>query len=108
MPTTGHPVLSAWSISLMIFSPYTSPSEPPNTVKSWLYTHTGRPSTVPNPVTTPSPYGRLAATPKSVARCRACSSSSVKEPGSSSRPTRSRAVILPLACCRSTARADPA
>ena len=32
----------------------TSPAEPPATVKSWLATWTGRPSTVPAPVTTPS------------------------------------------------------
>jgi len=36
MPITGQPVFIAWSITLTIFSPYTSPSEPPNTVKSWL------------------------------------------------------------------------
>ena len=41
-------------------------------------------------------------------RCRASSSSSVNEPGSSSFPIRSRAVPLPLACCLSTARVDPA
>ena len=77
-------------------------------VKSWLNTQTGRPSTVPYPVTTPSPYGRLDAMSKSVARCRASSSNSVNEPGSSSPSIRSRAVILPRACCRSTARSDPA
>ena len=55
MPITGQPVFSAWSMTLTIFSPYTSPSDPPNTVKSWLNTHTGRPSMVPYPVTTPSP-----------------------------------------------------
>ena len=31
------------------------PSEPPPTVKSWLKAATGRPSTKPVPVTTPSP-----------------------------------------------------
>ena len=40
---------------LHIFSAMTSPSEPPNTVKSWEKTHTGRPSIVPWPVTTASP-----------------------------------------------------
>ena len=42
-------------MTLMIFSPKTSPREPPKTVKSWANTHTGRPSIVPVPVTTPSP-----------------------------------------------------
>ena len=55
MPMIGRPVLMARSITLTIFSPYTSPSAPPNTVTSWLNTHTGRPSMVPCPVTTPSP-----------------------------------------------------
>ncbi len=58
IPMIGHPLRSARSITLMIFSPKTSPSEPPKTVKSWAKTHTGRPSIVPCPVTTPSPYGR--------------------------------------------------
>ena len=47
MPTTGQPVFIARSMTLTIFSPNTSPSEPPNTVKSWAKTQTGRPSTVP-------------------------------------------------------------
>ena len=64
---------------------------------------TGRPSTVPVPVTTPSPYGRFASIPKSCARCLASSSNSTNEPSSSSRSIRSRAVSLPRACCFSTA-----
>ena len=47
MPMIGQPVLMARSITLVIFSPYTSPSEPPKIVKSWLNTQTWRPSTVP-------------------------------------------------------------
>ena len=47
MPMIGQPVLIARSMILMIFSPYTSPSEPPKMVKSWLNTQTWRPSTVP-------------------------------------------------------------
>ena len=47
MPTTGQPIFMARSITLTIFSPKTSPSEPPKTVKSWAKTHTCRPSTVP-------------------------------------------------------------
>ena len=46
--------------------------------------------------------------PKLVERCRASSSSSTNEPSSSSSATRSRAVSLPAARCRSTALADPA
>ena len=58
MPITGQPILAARSMTLHIFSPITSPSEPPNTVKSWEKTATGRPSIVPQPVTTASPQGR--------------------------------------------------
>ena len=47
IPTTGQPTFTAMSITLQIFSANTSPSEPPNTVKSWLKTQTGRPKTVP-------------------------------------------------------------
>ena len=46
--------------------------------------------------------------PKLVDRCRANSSNSVNEPGSSSASIRSRAVILPAACCFSMARSEPA
>ena len=35
------------SITLQTFSANTSEREPPNTVKSWLKTQTGRPKTVP-------------------------------------------------------------
>jgi len=35
MPISGTPVRSARSMTLVIFWPCTSPSEPPNTVKSW-------------------------------------------------------------------------
>ena len=59
MPITGQPTLAARSMILHIFSAITSPSEPPKTVKSWLNTHTGRPSIVPCPVTTASPQGRF-------------------------------------------------
>src|SRR5580704_4500494 len=46
--------------------------------------------------------------PKSLARCRASSSNSVNEPGSSSMSIRSRAVRLPRSCCLATACSDPA
>ena len=41
-------------MTLWIFSANTSPSAPPKTVKSWQKTKTLRPSTVPQPVITPS------------------------------------------------------
>ena len=46
-PITGQPIFMAKSMTLQIFSPNTSPSEPPKTVKSWAKTATVRPSTVP-------------------------------------------------------------
>src|SRR3954447_2735887 len=107
-PTIGAPTDSARSITLWIFSANTSPSAPPNTVKSWLNTKTLRPSTVPQPVTTPSVSGRAASMPKPWARCRASMSSSTKESGSSSRSMRSRAVSFPRWCWRATAASLPA
>src|SRR5215211_5756414 len=103
MPMTGQPILAARSITLHIFSLITSPSEPPKTVKSWLNTHTRRPSIVPWPVTTASPQGRDLSISNSCVRWRTYVSSSWKEPGSSSFSIRSRAVYLPFACCFSTA-----
>ncbi len=84
-------------MTLTIFSPKTSPSEPPKTVKSCAKTATGRPATVPYPVTTPSPYGRSCSMPKLDDRCRASSSNSTSDPSSRKATSRSRAVILPLA-----------
>ncbi len=108
IPITGQPILAARSMTLHIFSPMTSPSEPPNTVKSWLNTHTRRPSIVPWPVTTASPHGRFFIMSKSGVRWRTNTSSSWKEPGSSSFSIRSRAVYLPRSCCFSTAFSEPA
>ena len=107
-PIIGAPTDSARSMTLWIFSANTSPSAPPKTVKSWLKTNTLRPSTVPQPVTTPSVSGRLSSMPKPCARWRASMSSSTNEPGSSSRSMRSRAVSLPRSCWRSTAASLPA
>ena len=70
MPMTGQPIFAARSITLHIFSLMTSPSEPPNTVKSWLNTQTRRPSIVPWPVTTASPHGRVLSMSNSVVRWR--------------------------------------
>src|SRR5215218_6252665 len=103
IPMTGQPILAARSMILHIFSAITSPSEPPNTVKSCEKTQTGRPSIVPWPVTTASPQGRFFCMSKSAVRWRTKVSSSWKLPGSSSFSTRSRAVILPRACCFSSA-----
>ncbi len=61
---------------------------------------------VPTPVTTESPYGRFLSIPNAVVRCRTYSSNSTKLPGSTSSSMRSRAVILPLACCFSFAFAS--
>ena len=44
---TGAPILTAWSMTLQIFSACGSESEPPNTVKSWLNTNMSRPLMVP-------------------------------------------------------------
>ena len=46
-PTTGQPIFIAKSMTLTIFSPKTSPRDPPKTVKSWAKTATWRPSTMP-------------------------------------------------------------
>src|SRR3954471_18635973 len=108
MPMTGQPIFAARSMTLPIFSPMTSPSQPPKTVKSWEKTHTGRPSIVPWPVTTASPQGRFLSISKSCVRWRTNVSSSWNEPGSSSLSMRSRAVSLPRSCCFSTAASEPA
>ncbi len=64
-PITGMPNFTARSMILQIFSANASESEPPNTVKSWANTATGRPSMRPNPVSTPSPGMRCLSIPKS-------------------------------------------
>ena len=106
IPMTGQPILAARSMTLHIFSAMTSPREPPKTVKSCEKTHTRRPSIVPWPVTTASPQGRFFSMPNSVTRWRTKVSSSWNEPGSSSVSMRSRAVILPRACCLASASGD--
>ncbi len=91
------------SMTFTIFSAKASPSDPPKTVKSCEKTNTRRPSMVPWPVTTPSPYGRFSIMSKFGLRCWTNASSSVKLPGSSRSSIRSRASSLPRARCRSTA-----
>src|SRR5919109_2406018 len=80
---TGSSWRSASSVSRTIFSTVRAPHEPALTVGSLAITHTGRPSTRPVPVTTPS-AGR------SSARLLASRPSSTNEPSSSSRAKRSR------------------
>ena len=54
MPTKGIPALSAISMTLHIFFACISPRLPARAVKSWAKAATGRPSTLPKPVMTPS------------------------------------------------------
>ena len=100
-PITGAPSSTARSITLQIFSACASESAPPKTVKSCEKTKTRRPFTVPWPVTTPSPAGRLSCIPKSTQRCVFSMSNSRNEPSSRRSASRSRAVSLPLPCCLS-------
>src|SRR5690606_6600173 len=71
-----------------IFSTVRAPHDPALTVGSLAITHTGRPSTVPTPVTTPSAR-------RSSATALARRPSSTNEPGSTSRSMRSRTKSLP-------------
>ncbi len=103
----GAPTDSARSMTLWIFSAKTSPSAPPNTVKSCANTNTLRPSMVPQPVTTPSVSGRVFSMPNPCARWRASMSSSTNEPGSSSFSSRSRAVSLPAVVLTGDRRLAP-
>ena len=89
---------------MQIFSAYAAESEPPMTVKSCAKTTTLRPSTRPQPVTTPSPRTLFLSMSKSVQRCTTKRSTSTNEPGSSRRSMRSRAVSLPASCCLAIAR----
>ena len=59
MPMIGQPTIATHSISRATLRPNISPTEPWNTVWSWLKTPTGRPLMVPWPVTTPSPNSAL-------------------------------------------------
>ena len=93
----------AMSMILWILVACASPSAPPKIRKSWAYTKTVRPWTVPQPVMTPSVYGLFASRPKPVARCRRSGSTSLNDPSSRSSSIRSRAVSFPLAFCASVA-----
>jgi hypothetical protein len=89
---TGSSCSSAYSVRRTIFSTVRAPHDPAFTVGSFAITHTGRPSTVPTPVTTPS-AGR------SPASALARSALSTKEPSSRSSASRSRTNSFP---CRSS------
>lgn len=52
--TSGAPAEMAMSMILWILLAWASPSAPPKIRKSWAYTKTVRPWTVPQPVMTPS------------------------------------------------------
>ena len=97
----GSPLLVAASSRRPTFIAWTSENEPPSTVKSCAKMAMRRPSTRPNPVTTPSPACRLFSSPKPAWRCSTYGASSSNESASSMRLMRSRAVSLPRACCAS-------
>ena len=80
MKTNGLPVWSDISITSATFSEWTSPADPPRTVKSWLARWTRRPSIDAAPVTTPSAGTSLPAMPNSAWRWRANSPISSKLP----------------------------
>src|SRR5207244_6951871 len=61
--TCALPISPARSINSCTLTPPTSPSDPPTTVGSVANTATPRPSTSPNPVTTPSVGGPAASLP---------------------------------------------
>jgi hypothetical protein len=65
-----------------IFLAFASLMVPPNTVKSCANAYTRRPSTWPQPATTPSPVMRLSAIPKSVERWVTNVPTSTNEPAS--------------------------
>ena len=106
-PTNGTPAFRARSMTLQIFLLCISPSDPARLVKSWAKANTGRPFTLPKPVTTPSAGISTFSMPKLTQRCVTKISVSRKVPGSKNRSSRSRAVSLPLARCFSTALAPP-
>ncbi len=97
--TTGISRRSAVSVSRMIFSTVRAPHEPAFTVGSFAMTHTGRPSTRPTPVMTPS-AGR------SPASAFASSPSSTNEPSSRRSARRSRTNSLLAAASFSAWRAS--
>src|SRR5271157_2134469 len=99
MKMNGLPVCSASSITSATLWQWSSPAEPPRTVKSWLARWTSRPSIEAAPVTTPSAGTSLSANPKRVCRCCANRPISSKLPASTRASTRSRAVCFPSFLC---------
>ncbi len=94
------PASSARSWMRRIFSTVFGPQEPALTVGSLAITATGRPSTVPTPVTTPS-------APSPSCSQLARSPSSTNEPSSRSSATRSRTGSLPCSSALSRWRCGP-
>src|SRR5665647_2381001 len=97
--TNGVPFSRAARIAVATLIECISPAEPPATLKSWLATCTGRPSTAAAPVTTPSAGMTAVSIPNNVVRCLASIPNSSKLSGSTSSAIRSRAFSLPAACC---------
>ena len=64
IPITGEPAAVARRRVSHTLSENTSPCDPPKTSRSWTKTNTWRPSTVPNPATTPSVYSRREVSPR--------------------------------------------
>ena len=108
MPMTGQPIFIARSMTLTIFSPNTSPRRAAED-REVLGEDADR-AAVDGAVAGDDAVAvrAVALQAEAVDRCRASSSISTNEPSSSSCSIRSRAVFLPLACCFSTARAEPA
>src|SRR5690349_8285530 len=102
MPMIGHPTMATHSISLATLRPNISPTEPWNTVWSWLNTPTGLPLMVPCPVTTPSPNNALGS--PGVLHSAPISR---KLPGSSSALMRARALGMPFFSRLATAFSPP-
>ena len=102
MPMIGQPTIATHSISRATLRPNISPTEPWNTVWSWLNTPTGRPLMVPWPVTTPSPNSALGS--PGVLHSAPISR---KLPGSSSAWIRERALGMPFFSRLATAFSPP-
>src|SRR5437763_2017323 len=107
-PVIGTPVCIARSITWQLLRAYASERDPPKTVKSWAKTKAGRPWIRPDPVTAPSPRIFCFCMSKSWVWCTTNLSISAKEPGSSRRSSRSRAVFFPALCCRRIRSSPPA
>ena len=107
MKTNGEPVFSEDIMISATLIEWTSPADPPPTVKSWLARCTSRPAIDAAPVTTPSAGISLPSIPKVTERCSANMPLSAKLSGSTRASIRSRAVSLPALRCFSSLSAPP-